>query len=586
MTVKQYPTRIKTAKREEKNGGAFFLDLDTIEAWIHALPRGSAGKTAQQLFSGLQDINKIKLDCEDRVDYLELIREPLFYTMSIMEKHFIGENFPLTQKQKKIVSLSKEFCLLMMTGYVIAIEELLEDYKERRDKNLLGQLIHRSISFLNHYLLISYQAYMIVPDDIWDKFHKLYLFAEEKKVSDIKITDEKFQYINKTTIAEEYMRGLLLATASPYQMRRKEIGNAYINIERWLDSVKLFHSDESIKSKYIIVVDLTSNKPVIYGDELKGRRKKNLRIISIDQLIHKIDHELQSGEMISSQTLISANLGDATLSHDLLKRLQHFWTSKPESPIKNGKTRQKVRMTVGISATHNLALETKQTGNDIQLFRQLSDFDDMEVKSIRKKAPLDAMNKDKIFAGNTQKQVEEWLLINETKGEFCVQNTGNCIQQLQVGEVVGIKYLDERRKDVFILGVISWLRVYSDDLIKLGIKLVSASAIPIEVRPVSGDITPDQNQRAFLLPLRKELSQLSSVFGIPASLRSGAAVAITIYGKEIQVRLTSKLINSGLYSQYQFEALAKQVVQKKQKARARTKKAGSDTGFDDIWDAI
>lgn len=587
MAVKKYPTGIKTTKREEKNGGAFFLDLDTVEAWINALPRGSAGKTAQQLFSGLQDFNKIKLDCEDRIDYLELIREPLFYTMSIMEKHFIGENFPLSKKQKKIAHLSKEFCLLMMTGYVIAIEELLEDYKERRDKQLLGQLIHRAISFLNHFILISYQTYMIVPDDVWDKFHKLYLFAEENKVDKIKITDEKFQYIIKTTIAEEYMRGLLLATASPYHMRSNEVGNIFINIERWLDSVKIFQSSDDVKSKSVFIIDLTSGTPVIHGDELKGRRKKNLRIISIDQLIHKIDHELQSGEIIPSQTLISANLGSATLSHDLLKRLQHFWVSEPETVITNGKTRQKVKMTIGISATHNLAKDTLYKGNDTQLFKELSDFDDMEVKNIQSKDMASQNGKQhKAAVSNILNQGEEWTLINEKKGEFCLQSTGSCIQQLQVGEVVGIKYLDDHRKDVFILGIISWLRVYSDNLIKIGIKLVSASAVPIEVRPVSEDILPDQNQRAFLLPLRKELGQLSSVFGLPASLRNGAAVTIAIYGKEIPVRLTTKLINSGLYSQYQFEALVRQVVSKKPKPQERAKKTGPGTGFDDIWDSI
>ena len=192
MAVNKYPTGIKTPKREEKNGGAFFLNLDTVEAWINALPRGSAGKTAQQLYSGLQEINKIKLECEDRVDYLELIREPLFYSMSIMEKHFVGENFPLSKKQKKIANLTREFCRLMMTGYVIAIEELLEDYKEKKDKALLGQLIHRSICFLNHYLLTSYQTYMIIPDDIWGNFHKLHYFSESKKVNNIKIKDENF----------------------------------------------------------------------------------------------------------------------------------------------------------------------------------------------------------------------------------------------------------------------------------------------------------------------------------------------------------------------------------------------------------
>jgi hypothetical protein len=369
-------------------------------------------------------------------------------------------------------------------------------------------------------------------------------------------------------------------------MRSNEVANIYINIERWLDSVKIFNSNDNVKAKYIYVVDLTSGKPVIYGDELKGRRKNNLRIISIDQVILKIDHELRSGEIIPSQTLISANLGDATLSHDLLKRLQHFWISKPEGLISKPRSMRKVKMTIGISATHNLAKETVHTVNDSHLFRELSDFDEMEVKNIQAKATKTVNGEiKKTDINNRQNPGEEWNLVNEKKGEFCLQNTGSCTQQLQVGEVVGIKYLDAHRKDVFILGVISWLRVYSDNLIKIGIKLVSASAVPIEVRPVAEGDIHENSQRAFLLPVRKELGQLSSVFGLPASLRSGAAVAIAIYGKEVQVRLTTKLVNSGLYSQYQFEALAKQITPKKKKVPASKKKMPG-TGFEDIWDSI
>jgi hypothetical protein len=587
MAVNKYPTGIKTPKREEKNGGAFFLNLDTVEAWINALPRGSAGKTAQQLYSGLQEINKIKLECEDRVDYLELIREPLFYSMSIMEKHFVGENFPLSKKQKKIANLSREFCRLMMTGYVIAIEELLEDYKERKDKELLGQLIHRGISFLNHYLLISYQTYMVIPDDIWGNIHKLYYFSETNKVNNIKIKDEKFQYIKATTISEEYMRGILLATASPYHMRSNDIANVFINIERWIDSLKIFKSSENTKYKNIFIIDITSGMPIVYGDALKGRRKNNLRIIAIDKLVNEIIHELQNGEIIASQTLISANLGDKTLSHELIKQLQHFWFSEPTYVINNEKEKQRIKMTIGISATHALAKNTLNVSNDADLFRNLADFENMEVKNTRMNGKERKNGNIKsLLLQKTVAREEEWVLLSEKRGEFCLQNTGSCIQQLQVGEVVGIKYLDQKRKDVFILGVISWMRIYSDELIKIGIKLVSASAIPIEVRPVSDTAAANQSQRAFLLPVRKELGQLSSLFGLPSTFRGGSAVVISIYSKEVAVRLTTKLTSSGLYSQYQFEAYVKQAKRQLSNKQIRITKPGNSGGFDDIWDSI
>jgi hypothetical protein len=88
------------------------------------------------------------------------------------------------------------------------------------------------------------------------------------------------------------------------------------------------------------------------------------------------------------------------------------------------------------------------------------------------------------------------------------------------------------------------------------------------------------------LPVRKELGQLSSLFGLPSTFRGGSAVVISIYSKEVAVRLTTKLTSSGLYSQYQFEAYVKQAKRQLSNKQIRITKPGNSGGFDDIWDSI
>ena len=580
---------IKTAKREEKEGGAFYLDLETTAAWINNLPRGSVGKTAQQLFSSLNDINKIKLDYEDRFDYLELIREPLLYTMATMEKHYNSENFPLIKKQQKIASLSREFCLLMMMGYIIGVEELLEDYNVKRDKKFIGLLIHRAISYISHFILISYQLYMLIPPDIWMKLHKLYLFAEENNVSNIKITDEQYQHFNQTTIFEEYARILLLASASPYHMRSGEVGDVYINIERWMELISIHSVRNKIESNCFFVVDVSSEASALKKSELKGKRKNNLRVIVIDEMMHKIDRELQSSEVVSSHRLISANLSDAALSHDLLRRLKCYWAANQESLVDSGDIKRKVSMVVGISATHNLVKEiSKYRGDDARdIFSRLSGIGSENIQM--KAAPPRHIEKEKKattqeikIPSKVASVSENWLLISDTHGEYCLQCDDACAQQLQVGEVVGIRQ-STGSKD-FVLGIISWLRVYGNNMIKLGIKQISTSAMAIELRADSDNSELNQAQRALLLPVKKEVGQLSSIVVFSTLFKRDMPVMINIFGKEILVKLTHKFINSGFYAQYQYEPLINKPTRKKNKSPVKHKKANS--GFDEIWDSI
>ncbi|MDH5396494.1 MAG: hypothetical protein OEW97_09465, partial [Gammaproteobacteria bacterium] len=185
---------------------AFNIRPRKLSNWIDALPRANLGETAKQIYIILHQTNQLAYPYQDRIRFLETLREPVDYVTRSMKKHFIGISLPLPDKSHKIASITKELFSCMATGYKIALEDTLANNLMIFDKKHLAMLTHRSLSYMGQNFLTSYQSYSPFADKYWDELHKLYAFSEKKKLLKIKIRDEQHPFIDKTSIATEYAR--------------------------------------------------------------------------------------------------------------------------------------------------------------------------------------------------------------------------------------------------------------------------------------------------------------------------------------------------------------------------------------------
>ena len=138
---------------------AFNIRPRKLSAWIDALPRANLGETAKQIYTVLQHTNQLAYPYQDRLRFLETIREPLEYVTRSMKKHFIGVSLPLPDKSYKIASITKELYSCMATGYKIALEDTLTNNLMIFDKKTLATLTHRSINYMGQNFLTAYQSY-------------------------------------------------------------------------------------------------------------------------------------------------------------------------------------------------------------------------------------------------------------------------------------------------------------------------------------------------------------------------------------------------------------------------------------------
>jgi hypothetical protein len=305
------------------------------------------------------------------------------------------------------------------------------------------------------------------------KKNKLYLFAEENKIDQIPILDNQHQYIHETTVAGEYARIISLTLAEPYHLRNGEVSNIYINLERWLDSIVPRAVNKDMKIDADFTINLMRDEAPRFG-KLKPEKLSSghYRLICTNELIKEVDSELERSELITSNTLISANLVDAGLSHGLLRRLKRSWSAARNQNSTSKNVSQKVDLVIGISSIYDMLIQLsrkRQEDKDAKLsmqrnfnkhFDEINDYNVDDIEYIKLGAPNvvsaleqndseendssdKAILKDKLKLG-------EWELITEDTNEFCLKCKKDCIQQIQVGEIVGLHQVGSKNDEVSV----------------------------------------------------------------------------------------------------------------------------------------
>jgi hypothetical protein len=228
------PLDLSVPKRQKPDNSGFSIRPRKVEQWLEALPKANLGETARQVYKVLLETNQLELPHQDRIRFLESLRESVEYITDSMRKHYIGAGYPLPEKIQKIAAANREILIAITTGYKIAIEDRLNSNFLFQDKKQLALLIHRAICYSGQTLLTSYQIYAPYPPKLWAEMHKLYSYADNHKLTRIGIADYQHMYVEKSTIKAEYLRNLLLWLTSPYRLRQGEVTKVYNTLERWV----------------------------------------------------------------------------------------------------------------------------------------------------------------------------------------------------------------------------------------------------------------------------------------------------------------------------------------------------------------
>lgn len=605
-----------TPVRKPADKTGFNTQPRKVDEWLEGLPRANVGECARQIFTVLTSTNRQQFKYRHRIHLLETLREPVAFVSTQMRKHFIGSTFPLPERAHQIASATRELNAGMATGYKIAIEDLVNSSLLMTDNRTLLTLMHRAISYMTQVLLISYQAYSEFPAETWAALHRLYAFAEQKKLHRVPVADEQHQHINKSTVENEYVRALLLFLSSPYHLRHGEIGNVHINLERWFTHTRLRNFTGKEEKGFVIDLD-TDVPPRVMALVDTSAARKSWRILDTENIIGVLKKEMERSAETVSNTLITMGMEDAALPQDLLAKLINAWDAQTKRRFSRTKRNEPVRAAVGMSAIHcGLLRQTRadnaagrvfaRHGRALQaMFADTAHFEAQEVKDVNIEEPdvwESVFNRDVPadrgnLLGETPTKAEDsgerqmdmgtvsqeckvdgWTILNESAGGLCIQCREDCMSRVQVGELIGIERQAEERTH-WLLGMVRWMRSVGNEGVEAGVMLLAPNAIPIGIALSVDAASAKHYQRGLLIPGSAASGNKASLVTPAHPFRSGAIVKVFFLGKETQARLGKQIANSGYCAQFHFDVVSSL-------NRRAVGEDKPDDEFGDVWTSI
>lgn len=615
------PLGLSVPIREKPDKGAFSIRPRKVEQWIEALPKANLGETARQVYKVLIETNQLDLPQQERIRFLESLRETVQYITDSMRKHFIGVAYPLPEKNQKIAAATREILIAMTTGYKIAFEDSLNSNFMFQDKKQLALLIHRVISYTGQTLLTSYQIYAPYPQKLWAEMHKLYAYAESHRLTRTSIADYQHMYVDKSSLKAEYLRNLLLWLTSPYRLRQGEVTKVYNTLERWVQYCNVVKpaEPEDPAADGQFGINLGKDQPP-YPIEQNNFScpPANCRVLETSKLAERLRHDIQKSEDVVTTTLTGIDMGRQDLSHDLLRRLLIAWGIEAKRGFPRANKQENVQVAIGLSAIHQILInhrdESRHIPNDP--FAHQAQFESGVVKSLSDENPdvwnmvypdgkdvdltrivkeelaisgisVPSTNNPPLYpTDKPQKQPEtslgNWLIVNESASGYCLEYADGNSTRAQVGELVGIRRRNTEQSWKWGIGVIRWMKFNTRQEMQLGIEMLNPDAAAIGLRSAASNDKDINYQRTLLLPEIPAIKQTVTLITPPVPWRVGNKLMLNILGKETQVALTQLVQNTGLFAQFQFEIL--QTEKLKENIGQEERQDEQDFGL--VWSSI
>jgi len=591
----------------------FDVRPQAIERWLKELPRGSVGKTSELIFKALQNIDSQELKGTDRLRVLETMRDSVHYVTSNMNKHVTGVAYPLPDKIMRIASACQTIYDNMAQGYTKVFHDLQKQNSLFVDNKILTTAVHRSIVFIEHSLLITYEVYSAFYHDYWEQLHELYQYAELHKLTDSPVHDPLVQPKYKSSIKNEYIRTLLLYLAEPYHLRAGEINDVHHHLKQWsgLCELEKVKSGSELMETKLPIVELDGDRPPKLAVNGKHNSAiENCRILNTDKLIHTLKKEHK--HLSKNRPSLAKQIANDKVSISLFRRLIESWGHTRQRRFPRQLLNDKVNVTVGLHHTHmQLMYEqhlktTEQNRDTYSGFHQpKSGFEQIEIKSVedehsdvwstvyawantispkseqQSKRSQQAKDKQTKSIVDYRVKQDNWTLSNESAEGFGLIVTENPSNKIQVGEIISVQRKNSNERSV---GLVRWMKARGGTGIEMGVMLLAPSAIPVGLifdDPTGGDYVID---RGLILPLMQVLNRPESLLSFSRQYKPGDVLRINRPGSDnIRIKLIKLIADNGAVSQYLFTRIENTLFENKDSVSAAS---SDDDRFSDIWQSI
>jgi hypothetical protein len=479
LPVRQKPTR-----------ESFPSNAKAVKLWKEALPLANSGATARLLYNGLKDLNALEVEPIQRFEILELMRHPVSFVVSGMDKHIIGQPLPLPQQKKQIASVLRDFHRELSLGYRIVLADLCAP--KGAVPFLRGKYaatsVARGIYHTGQQFLKSYLAYGEIPQHAWRDLHMFMAYAVTQHLHEKSVQDAHLKGL-LITPQNLYLQAILLFITNPYRLTPKELADVENAALVWSFYTELRFDGGG---EGVFAIDPLLDAPPGVRQEVERPWRLNA-----SKAVHVIDELLNHA---SERTVVAKSKFGASppLNIDLVKRLRHAWGFSGERRFQRLPAGHRMDTAIGLHAAHHLLAGDKDLNTFVHGLSAAVIVSDKERAAAWASASSE----------QSKPTVVSVRVVDQSLGGYRIiwENAQNL--RARVGELVALSQLVEEGDDDprdWLLGVIRWLKCGASESLEAGIELLSRQAEAVVVRSLSAATSSKVIHRALLLaPLALE----------------------------------------------------------------------------------
>ncbi len=578
------PLKLMLPERAPAPNDSFFLNVEEVEAWISNLPITNTGETSKQTFKALVELNRIGISNRRRLKLANMFRPVVRHIVSNLRKYYLDAPIPLAAKNQKVVVLCRELHMELANSYKIIIEGMASGQDEKYDQKLVIVALHQAIHYLSMVLYYSVIVYNPYPGNTWKEIHQLYLFAEQNNVADVRIKQGRDFQDTASTIKEIYQNALLLALASPYGLRQKEIETLFEKLPEWARYIHILDTQSEKGTDAQFFIDAEDDIPPIHISMQKDNPGTFCYNLDVANLVQHLRTELKS--IYTTHGKGSIFTKEMQIIAPLLRKMIKSLTYEPQRGFIRTNLNFKLDTAVGISEIHSLitANISKQQGHaqdknagDLEEENELNDSsflnsyfsaeDDSiqivpldhpvdEIVSAPQQTPRFYIEDDGAPAWTRQNRLEKnetfsCKTLNESAGGYCINWTGDDAPKIKVGELVGIQSASD--KSQFSIGIVRWLKQLPELGLQLGFEILSPTTDAVTVHIATNDRHANTTQNCLAIPKNSASGRPNSLLLPIMNIHAGTAVEIESTDRKRPAKLVRLLESTGTFSQYEVE---------------------------------
>ncbi len=588
---------------EQKTASLSFCDTTpkAFRAWVDQLPMANIGESSRQLYHAIIELNHLFLTPQMRIQYLEAIRSSIHFVCNELSRHFLGLAVALPEKQRKIANLTQALQLHLASGYKRCLLEYLDNGGLDKNRKHIAIAIHRAISELAATIVRSHQLYCPSPAHSWLECHRLYRFACRNKLADHDVEDDTLSASRGSTVADSYIRILLLGCARPNQLRQSELTQIYELFEGW---TKYCQCGPDVGPDSLFVVNMERDSAPVYRSLLEGKAGDNGFGFDTEELSGYLSETLdarRSHSKAQTRLEVPGPVSDTLLTH--LSQALGIIAKRNFNRIASQGT---LEISVGLSATHYFVAGEKSfaeflDGND-NGHHQNNRF----IRNANRKADawseahdagphddkLHSVDTPITFRGSTRAVTEHHdrnlpkshhaLLVNTSPGGYCVAWENNVPKTLQAGEILGVR---EQSSHPWSIAVVRWLRQVRNQGTQIGIELLAPSAAPCAIRLIQKMGNSSEYLRGLLLPEISAVNHAATLITPRLPFQTGSRISLMHDGREDHGQLLKKVSSTGSISQFELKLRSPEILPGDNQNPPSAPGSREDE-FDSLWPSL